>query len=164
MNMPGFTAESALPRTPDRYRGARTLGGPADVLRPAITFPFGSPPSVSASLQLNPGFENLGTLTVTGTGFSPNTCVQVDLFDYQFAEGATTSPTLSRCFGSPIPRCFLVFGGSFRVDFPNLQANCNDTTRVTVNDPSGPGVFLQPVTVRCGAPSGSPSPPCSGLG
>jgi hypothetical protein len=158
MTMPGFTASSTLYRSAGQYSGIGTRFHAVDALSPA--FPFFGPPSVAASFQPYAGFSNLGTLTVTGEGFSPNACVHVEAFDFQFVHAVQTSPNISKCFGKPITRCYFFPGGRFRVDFPNIQFNCNDTTRITVSDLSGPGVWLAPVTAPCHAPTGSPSPPC----
>ena len=105
MTMPGFTASSTLYRSAGQYSGIGTRFHAVDALSPA--FPFFGPPSVAASFQPYAGFSNLGTLTVTGDGFSPNACVHVEAFDFQFVHAVQTSANFRSVSGSPLPAATL---------------------------------------------------------
>jgi hypothetical protein len=161
MNIPGFTAESALYRSVVHYRGGGGRGRPAGALQPAQLGLF--TPTVALTFQPDRGFSNIGTLSVYGSGFSASECVQVALADYQYMHHVVTSPWRTVCLFFDPHKCMIDPGGSFRVDFTGVEWNCkdpNDSTRITVHDPGGPGVFLLSVKARCAPPTGSPSTPC----
>jgi hypothetical protein len=147
MNLPGFTAETSLYRSGHHYRSRNSMVS-QDLVVPA--FPWDSP-QINVRYQppqppFGRGFP--GTLTITGTNFSPNEDLLLTITNCASGgipcrTGAHTTKSFSYCNRWD---CRFYFGGEFHQTVPIF---CGGDTTVTVQDPAGNVIATGTTSLPC---------------
>jgi len=118
--LPGFSAELSLAEMGSYRRSAGSSGWAPDAVQPASPF---DPPDFDATWV--PDGSGHGTLSVTGSNFSPSGPVAIRVRDLSFFPvgfaNINASPTRTFC-----PRhgpCRLFFGGNFQANVRGIPCN-----------------------------------------